>query len=111
MLIAALAIYHVAGQRRDGLTGVWVNKRKIASIGVGVRRWVSLHGFAINVAGGAALAPFESITPCGLAGVRMTALEAESGQPVGVEAFSRTIGKVFTDRLEAALPRTVAQRG
>ena len=103
-LIAALALHGVGGARREGLTGVWVADRKIASIGVGVRRWVSLHGFAINVVGGNALEPFNAITPCGLPGVRMTALEAENGRLVGVEAFARTVGGVFAERLERDLP-------
>ena len=106
VLIAALDRHGVVGTRREGLTGVWVEDRKIASIGVGVRRWVSLHGFAINVLGGDALAPFGAITPCGLAGVRMTALETENGQPVGVEDFARTVGAVFAGQLENSLPRT-----
>ncbi len=106
VLIASLARHGVAAARREGLTGVWVEDRKIASIGVGVRRWVSLHGFAINVLGRDALAPFGAITPCGLAGVRMTAVEAENnGQPVGVESFARTVGTVFAERLESGLPR------
>ena len=104
-LIAALAEYGVGGTRREGLTGVWVAERKIASIGVGVRRWVSLHGFAINVRGGEALAPFGAITPCGLPGVRMTAVEAENGRAVSVEEFAQTVGAVFAGRLESALPR------
>src|SRR3954462_9379573 len=48
-LIEALAELGIRGQRRDGLTGVWVGDRKIASIGVGVRKWVAMHGFALNV--------------------------------------------------------------
>ena len=104
MLIAALAEHSVAGERRAGLTGVWVGERKIASIGVGVRRWVSLHGFAVNVVGGEALVPFEAITPCGLAGVRMTAVEPESGRTVGVEAFAQTVDKVFCEGLNRHLP-------
>ena len=105
-LIAALAHHDVCGERREGLTGVWVEDRKIASIGVGVRRWVSLHGFAVNVVGGDALTPFAAITPCGLAGVRMTAVEAENGRAVGVETFAHTVGEVFAERLERGLPAT-----
>ena len=71
---------------------------------MGVRRWVSLHGFAINVLGGAALAPFDAITPCGLPGVRMTAVEPEAGQPVVVEAFARAVGEIFAAGLPTALP-------
>lgn len=104
VLILALAGAGVSGGRREGLTGVWVGPRKIASIGVGVRRWVSLHGFAINVAGGEALAPFGAITPCGIAGVEMTAVETESGRAVGVEAFGEVVAGVFRERWEELLP-------
>ena len=105
-LIAALAEHGVAGERRAGLTGVWVGERKIASIGVGVRRWISLHGFAINVLGGAALAPFDAITPCGLAGVRMTAAEPESKRTIGVRSFASTVGAMFARTLGTKLPQT-----
>jgi lipoyl(octanoyl) transferase len=79
-LIATMADFGVTGERREGLTGVWVGLRKIASIGVGVRRWVSMHGFALNVGGD--LTPFQNITPCGLSGVEMTSIERESGKVV-----------------------------
>jgi lipoyl(octanoyl) transferase len=105
LLIEALAAHGVEGSRREGLTGVWVGPRKIASIGVGVRRWVSMHGFALNVVGGAALAPFGAITPCGIADVQMTAVESETGQPLGVETFAQTVADVFTRRLDELLPR------
>ena len=103
-LVETLAGYGVRGERRAGLTGVWVGPRKIASIGVGVRRWVSMHGFAINVAGGETLAPFRAITPCGLAGVEMTAVSAERSTPVGVEEFATHVGETFAARLDGELP-------
>ncbi len=103
-LIETLAVYGVRGERREGLTGVWVGARKIASIGVGVRRWVSMHGFAINVAAGDALAPFRAITPCGLAGVEMTAVSAESGCETSVREFAASVAEVFAMRLDATLP-------
>lgn len=78
---------------REGLTGVWVGERKLASIGVGVRRWISLHGFAINVCG--PLEGFKHITPCGLEGVRMTSLEAEGATPITVEAAAALTGEIF----------------
>ncbi len=83
-LIAACGDLGVSAGRRDGLTGVWVEDRKLASIGVGVRKWVSMHGFAINVTR-ASLPPFLAITPCGLDGVGMTCLEAESSTLISME--------------------------
>lgn len=74
-LIAALAGFGVTGRRVAGRTGVWVAERKIASIGVAVRRWVTYHGFALNVCPD--LSQFELIHPCGLHGVTMTSLEQE----------------------------------
>ncbi len=93
MLIAVCARYSVAGQRREGLTGVWVGEKKIASIGIGVRRWVSLHGFALNV--GSDLAPYRAITPCGIGGVEMTSLEIETGRPVEVAAAAGCVQELF----------------
>lgn len=90
-LIALCGDFEVVAQRRDALTGVWVGERKIASIGVGVKRWVSMHGFALNVCGD--LAPFTHITPCGIAGVEMTSLERERGRPVSVEAAAQRAGE------------------
>lgn len=77
ILIAALGDLGVAAERRAGLTGVWVGARKIASIGVALRRWVSWHGFALNVAED--LSGFATITPCGLTGVEMTSVAREGG--------------------------------
>jgi lipoyl(octanoyl) transferase len=77
-LIAALAALGVAAGCRPGLTGVWTSGRKVASIGVHVRRWVTLHGFALNVT--TDLAPFGLIVPCGIEGVVMTSVAAELGR-------------------------------
>ena len=77
VLVAALADLGVAAEPRAGLTGVWVGPRKIASIGVALRRWVSWHGFALNV--GDDLTGFDAITPCGIAGVQMTSIAREGG--------------------------------
>ncbi|XHR28512.1 MAG: lipoyl(octanoyl) transferase LipB [Chthoniobacteraceae bacterium] len=93
VLIELLALYGVQAGRREGLTGVWVGPRKIASIGVGVRHWVSMHGFALNVCGD--LTPFNEITPCGIAGVEMTNLERESGQAVDVRSVADCVAGLF----------------
>ncbi|MEI7959081.1 MAG: lipoyl(octanoyl) transferase LipB [Verrucomicrobiota bacterium] len=96
VLIETLSEYGVASRRREGLTGVWVGERKIASIGVGVRRWISMHGFALNVCGD--LTPFHHITPCGIAGVEMTNLERESGKVVDVRSVADRVTAVFERR-------------
>jgi lipoyl(octanoyl) transferase len=80
-LIRACAVFGVSAGRRPGLTGVWVENRKLASIGVGVRKWISMHGFALNITR-QCLPPFFAITPCGLDGVTMTSLETETGRAV-----------------------------
>jgi len=86
----------VAASVRPGLTGVWVGERKLASIGVGVRRWISLHGFAMNVCG--PLDGFAHITPCGLEGVQMTSLEAEGAFGMTVEKAAKLAEEIFNVR-------------
>lgn len=90
VLIRACLQFGVPAGRREGLTGVWVGDRKLASIGVGVRKWISMHGFAINVTR-ESLPPFLSITPCGLDGVAMTCIENEAGRPVSIADAVTTI--------------------
>jgi lipoyl(octanoyl) transferase len=92
----------VETHRREGLTGVWVSHRKIASIGVGVRRWVTMHGLALNV-GRTSLEPFLHITPCGIAGVEMTCLEMESPRSPSVRDTSAILAAIFLRKL-ADLP-------
>ena len=65
----------IAAERREGLTGVWTSGRKIASIGIHVKQWVTYHGFALNVS--TDLRGFELIVPCGIHGVTMTSVAAE----------------------------------
>jgi lipoyl(octanoyl) transferase len=91
-LVAALSQEGVAGARsrpRDGhnYTGVWVEDRKIASIGVHLSRGVSTHGFAVNVEND--LEPFSWIVPCGLDGVSMTSLLRETGRSGVMKCFRR----------------------
>jgi len=71
------------GQRRKGFPGLWVNERKIASIGVRVSRSVTRHGMAINIANDLSL--FDLMIPCGLDGVTMTSVEKERGKPQSME--------------------------
>ena len=101
-LIRLCAGYGVEASRRDGLTGVWVAEKKIASLGVGVKRWVAMHGFALNVLE-SSLPAFSHITPCGIAGVEMTCLEKESASPVSLEAVTRRATETFPALLEELL--------
>jgi lipoyl(octanoyl) transferase len=109
-LIAALARLGIAGERHEGYTGVWTGgaSRKIASIGIHVRQWVTWHGFALNVT--TDLSAFGLIVPCGIPQVVMTSVARELGRPdtpaglgreardAVVEAFARTFG------FDAAVP-------
>jgi lipoyl(octanoyl) transferase len=92
-LIALLAEYGLNAQRREGLTGVWIEDRKIASIGVGVRKWITMHGFGLNV--GPDLTGFQAITPCGIEGVTMTSLSRERGRDIPVEQVAGQAAHVF----------------
>jgi lipoyl(octanoyl) transferase len=85
-LIQALAGWGIAAERSPGRTGVWVEGEKIASIGIAVRRWVSYHGFALNLAPD--LGFFDLIHPCGLRGIHMTSVARRAGSlaPTEVEA-------------------------
>lgn len=97
-LIQGCKEFGVTAARRDSMTGVWVEERKLASIGVGVRKWVSMHGFAINITK-QCLPPFLAITPCGLDGVSMTCLASEAGKEISVhdavEVFGEALEKVL----------------
>jgi lipoyl(octanoyl) transferase len=97
LLIELLAHYEVEATTRDGLTGVWVENRKIASIGVGVRHWITMHGFALNVNGD--LAPFDHIAPCGIANVAMTSIERETGANHPLESVADRMAQLATKRI------------
>ena len=97
LLIEMLAQYEIAATQRASLTGVWIDDRKIASIGVGVRHWITMHGFALNVCGD--LSPFNQIVPCGIDNVAMTSIEKETGQPFSVETVALSLEKLALNRI------------
>ncbi len=101
-IIAALEGEGIDAHRRDGAawTGVWVEDRKIASLGVHISRGVTTHGFAVNVDND--LAPFEWVVACGLDGVRMTSVAAETGVSGRLPAFRERL----VAELGSALGRT-----
>jgi len=98
-LVAALAQEGVEARGRDHegpeLTGVWVEDRKIASIGVHRARGVSTHGFAINVDND--VEPFHQVTACGLPGVRMTSLALETGRSSCLPCFRKRVAYAFAE--------------
>jgi lipoyl(octanoyl) transferase len=97
ILIELLAGYEIVAVRREGLTGVWIEQRKIASIGVGVRHWITMHGFALNVCGN--LSPFAHIIPCGISNLAMTSMEKEAGRSFSVIDVAATFEKLALGRI------------
>ena len=96
-LIEFLARYEISASQREGLTGVWAGNRKIASIGVGVRHWITMHGFALNVCGD--LAPFAHIIPCGISDVTMTSIEKETGKSLSVVDVAAAFEKLAHEKI------------
>ncbi|HVF71429.1 MAG TPA: lipoyl(octanoyl) transferase LipB [Chthoniobacterales bacterium] len=97
LLVETLGQLDLEAKTRPGLTGVWVENRKIASIGVGVRHWITMHGFALNVCGD--LVPFEQIVPCGISDVTMTSIEKETGRAYSVHAVADRVEKIALSRI------------
>ncbi len=89
-LILTCQEFEINAHRREGLTGVWVGKRKLASIGVGVKKWIAMHGFAINITT-QSLEAFSEITPCGIDNVSMTCVANETPLPVNVSTFTEAL--------------------
>jgi len=97
LLIDVLAEHGIPSSQRESLTGVWVEGRKIASIGVGVRHWITMHGFALNVCGD--LSPFNYIVPCGINDVAMTSMEKETATAFSVVDVAVALEKLASRRI------------
>ena len=99
VIIDLLAEYGLKGERSDGETGVWLEPndpfmaRKICAMGIKCSRWITMHGFALNV--NTDLSHFEFIVPCGIQGKTVTSLEKELGHKVDYEAVKEKIKKHF----------------
>ncbi|MFN0145536.1 MAG: lipoyl(octanoyl) transferase LipB [Dehalococcoidia bacterium] len=102
-VIAVLADWGLRGERAAGSRGVWVAGRKIASVGLNVRRWVTMHGIALNV--DPDLGHFGLINPCGMKDIEMTSLAREMEEPVSIsqaaDAFVFHFGRVFGCTMES----------
>ena len=92
-LIRTLAEHGIPAERNTGFTGVWTRGRKIASIGVHARDWVTWHGFALNVT--TDLSYFDLIVPCGISGVVMTSMARELGSDPPHDAVLKTVVSAF----------------
>lgn len=105
-LIGALAGLGIPAERNAGYTGVWTRGRKIASIGIHVKQWVTWHGFALNVT--TDLTEFERIVPCGITGVDMTSVQRELGAGSGERSvMDRSVGAVIRGFAQAFGAETV----
>ena len=107
MLVEAVGRFGIEARRSEGRTGAWAAGGKIAAIGVRVERWVTSHGFALNVS--TDLSAFDQIIPCGLPDRRVTSIERETGRRVAlaeardavVEAFGRVFGREMIHEAQA----------
>ena len=93
-LIDAVAAFGVIASRADGLTGIWVENDKLAAIGVRISRWITSHGFALNV--GTNLSHFDLIVPCGIQGRGVTSLERLLGRDVPMDEVESAVETSFS---------------
>jgi len=97
-LIDVVRAFGVESRRIEGLTGVWAGERKIASIGVGIRKWVTYHGFALNVT--TDLSWFRRIHLCGLKGREATSIAEEAGSAPTMEAVREAVAAACDRHME-----------
>jgi lipoyl(octanoyl) transferase len=95
VVIRTLSGFGITAGRENDMTGVWVNEEKIAAIGVKVSRWVTMHGFALNV--NTDLSKFDRIIPCGIFHKGVTSMQRTLGQKVPVESVQKAIVESFAD--------------
>lgn len=91
VIIDTLGDFRIDADRLEGYTGVWTSKGKVAQIGIGVHRWVTFHGIALNVQ--PSMDHFAMIVPCGIPDKPVTSMQALLGEEIGVAAVSRTFEK------------------
>jgi lipoyl(octanoyl) transferase len=108
-ILRTLADFGLTGMRVPGRTGVWIGRgaspRKLASIGVAIRRWVTLHGLALNI--NTNLARFAAINPCGFPAAVMTSMARELGAPVPPDAVKQALSSRIGEVLQRRWRQTV----
>lgn len=92
-IISSLADFEIKAQRKEGLTGVWVGEQKIASIGIQVKRWVSMHGFALNVCPD--MNHFQLLQPCGFSADIMTSMASLLNRPISTSTVMGSLQDSF----------------
>lgn len=97
LVIDLLSDFGIQGQRRAGFTGVWVKERKIASIGIAIKNWISFHGLSINIKE-EDLASFRFIRPCGM-DIEMTSLERELCRQLDIDNVKTNLMQKFRNTL------------
>ena len=98
MLIRSIADFGITGARISGFTGVWVGNEKVAAIGVRIARWITSHGFALNV--NTDLSYFQMIVPCGITGKGVTSLSRLLGRSVDMQEVTGVITRRFAEVFE-----------
>ena len=107
-IVDLAAEYGVTAEGSPGYAGVWIGNEKLCAIGVAIKRGVSLHGFALNVATN--LAHFDTIVPCGLEGTGVTSLTALTGRPVAMDEAKARLVPHFARHMADMLPNAAADR-
>ena len=95
VIIRSLDKFGISADRKDSLTGVWVEDEKIAALGVRISRWVTMHGFALNV--NTDLAYYDSIIPCGIFDYGITSMKHILGEKQNISKIKSTLSAVFLD--------------
>jgi lipoyl(octanoyl) transferase len=95
VIIQTLRDFGIQGKRINGLTGVWVNKKKICAIGIKVTRWVTMHGFALNISTN--LDYFKHIVPCGISDLGVTSLFDQTGNFVNKKNVIKSVNHYFEE--------------
>ena len=112
VIIGLLGEFGIAARRLEGITGVWVEDRKVAALGIRVSRWFAMHGFSLNVHTDLTL--YDGIVPCGIADREVTSLERILGRPVAMEEVETDLlhhlGEVFDMSFEEMTLSELQQR-
>ncbi len=104
VLIATLALFEITAHRQMGATGVWTEQGKIAFIGIGVRHWVSMHGFALNICPD--LQAYQRINPCGIQDCPVTSMARVLSAPPSMDDVGMELKKMFAPLMNKRLPKS-----